>query len=127
MSFSPSAVAGATGAARVAIGTTLLAAPVVSLKTLGVDSASAKRVAFLMRMAAVRDIGLGVGTLAAGRGAQAAPWLAVAAAVDAVDAVVIAGAMRQGATRGIPAAGVALGGAASAAAGLWAAAALRHR
>ncbi len=121
---SAATVARATGAGRVAIGVIFLAAPVASVRILGVDSASAKRMAFLARMAAARDIGLGAGALAAGAGA--APWLAAAALADAVDAVAIAGALRRGTARGVVAAGIAAGAATGAALGIWAAIELKR-
>ena len=121
----PQAVALGIGAGRVVMGTTFLLAPRFSVRILGVDAASAKRMTFLARMAAARDIGLGAGTLDAGPTAAAAPWLLAGAAADTVDALVIAGAMKRGVTRGIPAAGLVVGAAATAAVGVWAARALR--
>ncbi len=109
------------------IGTAFLVSPVLSVRLLGTDSATAKRMSFLARMAAARDIGLGVGTLMGGGERESATWLAVGAAADAADAIVIAAAMRQGTTRGIPAAGIVAGAAAAAAVGLWAALGLRRR
>jgi hypothetical protein len=124
---SPQTIAVGIGVGRLVVGGGFLAAPVVSTRVLGLDSATAKRVAFLARMAAARDIGLGVGTLGAGpTTAAAAPWLAAGAAADAVDAIVIAGAMRQGVARGLPALGIVLGAAATAAIGLGAAIGLRR-
>jgi hypothetical protein len=111
---------------RLAVGGAFLVAPVVSTRVLGLDTATAKRVSFLARMAAARDIGLGAGTLNAGATAAAAPWLAAGAAADAVDAVVIAGAMRHGAARGLPALGIVVGAAATAVIGLAAAIGLRR-
>jgi hypothetical protein len=123
---SPQSIAASIGVGRLVIGGAFLLAPKLSVRILGVDAATAKRVTFLARMAAARDIGLGAGTLAAGPGAAAAPWLLAGAAADAVDAVVIAGAMRQGTTRGIPAAGIVVGAAVTAGVGVWAARALRR-
>ncbi|MGH8860124.1 MAG: hypothetical protein ACRDVG_02625 [Jatrophihabitantaceae bacterium] len=114
----------AIGVGRLVLGATFLAAPRFSVRVLGVDSATAKRMTFLARMAAARDIGLGLGTL--GAGTAAAPWLLAGAGADAVDAVVIAGALRSGTSRGLPAAGIVAGAAATAAVGVWAALTLRR-
>lgn len=65
----------AVGAGRVAVGVGFLAVPAVSVRILGVDASTARRMRFLARMTAARDVGLGVGTLAAGRGRPAGPWL----------------------------------------------------
>lgn len=108
---SPQRVSRAIGIGRLVIGGALLAAPVPCTRLLGLDAGTAKRAAFLARMAAVRDVGLGVGTLAAGPTAAAAPWLLVGAASDAVDALVVAGALKQGSVRGVPAAGLVVGAA----------------
>jgi hypothetical protein len=121
----PEQVRVGTGIARIVIGATFLAAPALSVRILGVDSATAKRMRFLARMAAARDIGLGCGTLDAGPGVTAAPWLLAGAAAAAADAVAIAGALRTGTARGLPAAGIAAGAAASAVLGVWAAATTR--
>lgn len=119
-------VATGIGLGRVLIGATFLAAPRLSVRLLGVDSASAKRMAFLARMAAARDIGLGAGTLDAGPGRAAVPWLLAGAACDVVDAAAITGATRSGITRGAPAVGTALGALGVAAAALWAVSELRR-
>jgi hypothetical protein len=115
------------GAARVVAGISFLVAPVTSVRVLGMDTATAKRVTHLARMAAVRDIALGAGALAGlGRGAGGA-WLLAGAGTDAADAVLIATALRTGKARGPVAAGIAIGALASAAAGVWAAAAVARR
>jgi hypothetical protein len=85
------------GVGRLALGGAFLAFPVASVRTLGVDTASAGRMAWLARMAAARDIALGLGvlgTVATRRGRAAA--LATTALVDAVDAAVIAVAANEG-------------------------------
>ena len=117
----------AIGVGRLVIGSTLLLAPVLSVRMLGTDSATAKRMSFLARTTAARDIGLGLGTLLGGGDRERALWLGVGAAADAADAVVIAAAMRQGTTRGALAVGIVAGAAAVAAAGFWAALGLRRR
>jgi hypothetical protein len=115
----------AIGVGRVVIGTTFLLAPRLSVRILGVDSASAKRMTFLARMTAARDIALGAGTLDAASSTAVVPWLLAGAAADAVDALAVAGAMRRGVARGVPAAGTVVGAAMVAAAGVWAARAVR--
>jgi hypothetical protein len=84
------------GAGRVALGGAFLAYPVTSVRMLGVDTASAGRMAWLARMAAARDIALGLGVLGsvATRRGQAAA-LTATALVDAVDAAVIAVAANE--------------------------------
>jgi uncharacterized NAD-dependent epimerase/dehydratase family protein len=89
-------VARVMGLARMAIGGPLLIAPGPAVRLLGMDSATAKRTTFLTRMAAARDVGLGVGTLLARDTDQVGLWLAVGAAADAVDAVAILAAARAG-------------------------------
>ncbi len=87
----------ALGTGRLAMGGAFLAYPVASVRLLGLDSATASRVAWLARMAAVRDAALGAGTVAstaASRGQSA--WLLAGAFTDAADAAVIALAVRAG-------------------------------
>ena len=76
-----------------ALGVGFLLAPVASVRILGMDSATAKRVTYLARMAAVRDASIGAGTLVS---ARPGGWLLAGAVSDAVDAVVIADAVRSG-------------------------------
>jgi hypothetical protein len=123
---SPQPVATAIGVGRLVLGGAFLVAPVASTRLLGLDTATAKRVGYLARMAAARDIGLGVGTLTAAGPAGAAPWLLAGAAADAVDAVVIAGAIRTGSARGLPAWGVVVGAVGVAGLGFGAAIGLRR-
>lgn len=120
----PRSLAVAIGAGRLAIGAAFLAAPVASVRVLGVDTATAKRMSFLARMAAARDLGLGLGTLAART--DAAPWLLVGALADGVDAVAIGAALRRGSARGVPAMAVVAGAAAAAVTGVGIARALRR-
>jgi hypothetical protein len=115
----------AIGVGRVVIGTTFLLAPRLSVRILGVDTASAKRMTFLARMTAARDIGLGAGTLDAASSTTVVPWLLAGAAADAVDALAVGGAMKRGVARGVPAAGTVVGAAMVAAVGVWAARAVR--
>jgi hypothetical protein len=89
------------GAGRVAIGAVFLAAPVTSVRLLGLDTATAARITWLARMTAVRDTVLGAGTVvSAGRRRGAAGWLYAGAVSDTVDAAVLAAALREGKVRG---------------------------
>ena len=56
-------LAAVLGAGRLAMGGAFLAYPAASVRLLGVDSATADRVVWLIRMAAVRDAALGAGAL----------------------------------------------------------------
>jgi hypothetical protein len=98
---------------RTAIAGAFLVAPVGTVRSLGCDTATARRVGWLTRMMAVRDGVLGVGgLLAVRRGGDAGSWLVGGAAADALDTVVIAQAIRQGRLAGlrpaavVPAAGL---------------------
>ena len=68
---SPQTVVLGTGVGRVTIGAAFLAAPALSTRILGLDAATAKRVTFLARMAAARDIGLGMAIVSSARGLRA--------------------------------------------------------
>ena len=114
----------ALGLSRLAVGAAFLAAPVPSVRLLGVDSGTARRMTFLARMAAARDLALGAGSVAAGRGA--ASWVLAAALADAVDAAAIATAIRQRQAGGVPAYGFVAGAAGAAMVGVATARAL-HR
>jgi hypothetical protein len=124
---SPQTAALGIGIGRLVFGGGLLVLPVAANRALGLDTATAKRVSYLARMAAVRDIGLGVGTLQAGPTRAAVPWLVAGAAADAVDAVAIAGALRTGSARGVAAGAIAVGAIGVAAVGFSAAFGLRRR
>jgi hypothetical protein len=125
LTVSAGRLATAIGIGRLALGTAFLVAPTVSARILGVDAGAASRMRFLARMTAARDLGLGAGTLAAGPGRAAAPWLVAGGFADAVDAVAIAAALRTGTTRGVPAAAIAVGAAATALVAGWTARRLR--
>jgi hypothetical protein len=106
----------AIGAGRTAIGATFLAAPVTSVRILGLDTATAQRATWLAQMAAARDLVLGAGTLAASmRRRGSAGWLLAGAGADLMDAAILGQALRSGRVKGFPAAAIA-GGAAAAAA-----------
>ena len=105
----PRHLARAIGLGRLAVGGGFLLAPVTSVRILGMDTATAKRVTYLARMAAVRDVSIGVGTLASTRPSG---WLLAGALSDAVDAAVVADAIRSGRAGG-PTARLVVAGAAA--------------
>jgi hypothetical protein len=119
--LSPHRIATAIGAARTAIGVVFLAVPVTSLRLLGVDTETAKRMSFLATMAAGRDLALGAGTTAAARhGRVPVGWLAAGAAADITDVVAISAALRHGRVAGLPAVAALAGAVAAAGAAGWA-------
>ncbi len=118
----------ALAVSRLAVGGAFLAFPVASVRLLGVDSASAARMSWLARMAAVRDLALGVGVLSAAvtqRGRV--PALLATAVVDAADAAVVALAARDARVDRIRGLAMAAGAAGAAGAGVAAAADLLRR
>lgn len=115
----PEATARWLALGRTALAAAVMAAPVRSARLLGMDTATARRVTFLTRSMAARDGALGVGGVLAARDGGVTPWLLGGAAADAVDAAVLAVALRQHRVKGVaPAAVVPLAAAASAAAAL---------
>lgn len=103
------------GAGRLAIGAIFLAAPVTSVRLLGLDTATAARVTWLARMTAVRDGVLGAGTLASSaRQNGAGGWLLAGAVSDAMDAAVLVAALREGKVRGWRARAISAGAAGAA-------------
>jgi hypothetical protein len=125
----PEALALQISAGRSAVAAVVLAAPVVSARVMGTDTATAQRVTWLVRMLGARDGALGVGGAVAIRrgGSDAIPWLMGGAVADAVDALVIAGAVKQGRLKGIFPAAIVPIAALTAAAGVVTAAGLRRR
>jgi hypothetical protein len=123
----PGRVATLIGLGRLGIGAAFLADPVSSVRILGVDSASAKRMTFLARMTAGRDIVLGLGAVAARSPRGKAGWLAAGALADAIDAAVLTAGLRSGQLRGAPAAGIAVGATGAAVVAAYAAARLTDR
>jgi peptide-methionine (R)-S-oxide reductase len=77
---------------------------------LGVDRVSAERTAWLVRMAAARDVGLAAGLIVAMRNRDGSErgWLVAGALADAVDAAALARAATARQVAVVPAAGVAL-------------------
>jgi hypothetical protein len=114
------------GAGRTAIAAGIMVAPVLATRLLGADTATAQRVTWLTRMLAVRDGALGVGAAVASRSGGGAGWVLGGAVSDAVDAVVLAAAIKQGRLRGALPAGTVVAAAATAAAGFVTAARLRR-
>jgi len=125
----PEALALQISAGRAAIALTVLAAPVVSARVMGTDTATAQRVTWLVRMLGARDGALGVGGAAALRrdAPAAVPWLLGGAAADLVDALVIAGALKHGRLKGVVPSVIVPLAAATAAAGVLTAVRLRGR
>lgn len=126
--LAPHSLARSVGLGRILAGGGFLLAPVGSTRVLGLDTATAKRVSFLARMMAARDVVIGAGTAASGRGTgRPAAWLLAGAVADATDAVVIAGALKSGQARGpVAAAVVGVAGVAAAVAAVGALSALRR-
>jgi len=112
---------------RAGFAAAFLAAPVPGLRALGADTATAQRVSWLTRMMAVRDGALAVGALVADRrGGDPRPWLVGGAVSDAVDAIVFAGALKEGRLKGAAPTMVVPGAALAAGLGLLTAARLRR-
>jgi hypothetical protein len=111
-SFRLGVLAAAVG--RVGVGAALVARPSALPRAVGVDSVSARRMAWLVRLFAVRDAALGAGAAhAVLTGRPVRPWLAAQAVSDGSDAVALGLAVRQGqvsAVRGAAVAVFALGG-----------------
>lgn len=124
---SAQSMAGQLAVGRVVMAAAFLAAPVPGARLLGTDTATAQRVGWLTRMMAVRDAAIGAGATVAARRGDPRPWLVAGAVSDAVDAVVIAGALKQGRVKGIVPTLVVPGAAVAAGLGLLTAARLRRR
>lgn len=90
---------GLIGALRLAIGVAGLARPGELGRFTGLDRVTSERTAFITRMAAARDVALGVGQLAAA-GRRDAPstclWALVGAIADAGDTASLADAAARG-------------------------------
>ena len=82
---------------RTGLGSVMLGRPTLMPRVLGMDSATAARTAWLVRMVGAREIALGAGGLdAARRGTDLRPWLLAAAVADAGDTAALLGAVRRG-------------------------------
>lgn len=87
---------------RTGAGTVMLLRPRALPQLLGVDSATATRLGWGVQMLGAREAALGLGTLLALRGRDpraARPWLAAGALCDALDAVIVTGALLKGRVR----------------------------
>jgi hypothetical protein len=92
---SPRTAAIAIGAGRVGLGTGFLLLPEQSTRMLGLDAVTARRISWLARMTAARDIALGAGTVTSAVSRHDPSWWLLGGAIsDAVDAVALAGAVR---------------------------------
>lgn len=92
---------------RVGVGLSMLARPATLAKSVGVDSATAERVAWVTRMVGAREVALGAGTLVAlRRGRDVREWALAQAFSDAVDAVVFAAAVARGHARPVQGLGI---------------------
>ncbi len=88
-------VTGGIGVGRVALGVAVLVRPTMLASMLGVDSVTARRTAWALRMTGARDVGLGLGTVwALAASGPVRPWLLAQAVGDGTDAVVFAAAAR---------------------------------
>ena len=104
---------------RAGAGAVMVLRPRLLPGLLGVDSATATRVAWSVQMLGARELALGLGTLAAAQADRRGTRLWVAAGVlcDAVDVLALAGALARGRVRkgagtaalGVAAAAVAVG------------------
>jgi hypothetical protein len=79
------------------MGAVVLARPTVLARTLGVDSITAERTAWIARFFAGRDLALGVGSVAGSRGCQVA-----SCASDACDLAAVLLAVRAKQVRPLP-------------------------
>ena len=114
------------GAGRIALGLFFWAQPVTSVRVAGLDAPTARRVDWLARMTAARDLAIGVGaTRAALRpeaaGQERAVWYLAAATADLGDAVSITRGARAGRLSRLPATMAAAGAAAAVVTGVVAA------
>ena len=107
---------------RLAVGAVSSVQPTALPRSLGIDSATAGRAAFITRMFASREIALALGagwTVARG-GSASRPWLLAAALADGTDAVTLVAAARNGRVAKLPSYAAAAGAVAAVAAALWA-------
>jgi hypothetical protein len=106
--------AAAAGLGRVGVGVALFVRPESLPRAVGVDSVSARRMAWAVRLFAARDAALGAGAVhAVLTGRPARPWLLAQALSDGSDALSIGLAIRHrqiSAARGAALVGFAVGG-----------------
>jgi hypothetical protein len=124
--LSPRSTALAIGAGRVAFGVMLAAAPENGAKSFGADSATARRMAWMTRMTAVRDAAIGLGTVGAVQRGNPGPWLLAGALADLGDSLAVADGLHRGRVSGPIAWLVAAGAAPLAALGVATALGLRR-
>ena len=93
----PPSVVPALGITRVVIGAGMIVNPEGLGKALGLSQERAREAGWLARLAGAREIGIGLGTIAAWRaGAPTAGWVAAQAISDGSDAVAFAVSAAQG-------------------------------
>lgn len=93
----PGSIVPALGITRIVIGAGMIANPAGLGKALGLSEEIATQAGWLARLAGAREIGIGLGTLAAWRtGAPTAGWVAAQAISDGSDAVAFAVVATQG-------------------------------
>jgi hypothetical protein len=93
---SPRLAGSAIGLGRTVLGLAFALDPSLSVRFLGLDAATARRIGWLAQMTAARDVALGVGTLAAtARGRGSGGWLLAGAACDLADAAALTGAIAR--------------------------------
>ena len=93
----PPAVVPALGVTRLVIGAGMILNPAGLGKALGLSDEQAQQAGWLARLAGAREIGIGLGTLAAWRsGAPTAGWVAAQAISDGSDAVAFTAMAVQG-------------------------------
>ncbi|WP_018505948.1 hypothetical protein [Parafrankia discariae] len=77
------------GLARTTVGLTALARPIQVIRATGVDRVTAEKIAWLARLAGIRDLALGAGLLHAQlTGAPTRGWLLAGLLADAADTAV---------------------------------------
>ena len=82
---------------RAAVGGVMLARPGLLPRSLGVDSASAARTAWVVQMLGAREVALGLGTWVARRRGDRQDgrlWVVAGMCADAVDALAVGAALR---------------------------------
>lgn len=95
-------------ATRAGVGVSMLAAPSLLPRTLGVDSTTAARLGWMTRMVGARELALGAGTLVAlRRGRRVEEWALAQVLCDAVDALAVGSATARGHVRRLPGGAVA--------------------
>lgn len=114
----PDRVVIALAAGRIGVGMLLLARPGLLPALLRVDRTSSTRTAWALRMVGGREIGLGLGSVIAGRAEPSSarrPWVAAGLISDGTDAIAIAAAIAAGTLARRPATVIAASAAALAA------------